>query len=98
MATNNKITLNSRTGATAAEADANARELARSLYHAIPINESAGQTFKNSFVEEFLNVSNRARKMASEVLGSGTRRPVIPEPTPSSMSKKSKCCDGCCHD
>ena len=93
---NNTITFNGKTvttGKTAAEGDANGRQLAQLIYSVVPINDSGGQAFKNAFVEVFLHTSGRARQAASAVLGKGSPKSVQADP----VTETSKATKSCCH-
>ena len=69
-------TLTVDVGTTVAEAEKNASAFAGALYDAIPTDFAPGQTFKNAFVKSFLNRANRARRMAGEIFGIGSRKAV----------------------
>ena len=94
------MTVSINVGDTVAEAEANAVKFAGDLYDAIRIDYAPGQAFKNAFVESFLGRSSRARQMAGEVLGSGTRKPVIAEKHYQEDEDEDTCCEPettCCH-
>ena len=90
-------------GTSVEEAEAAAKKLASDLYEVIPTGYAPGQAFKNSFVQSFLHTSGRARDMAREVLGYGTRKAVKPEYALPVVEEKygededDDCCDDCCH-
>ena len=94
------MTVSINVGDTVAQAEANAAKFAGELYDAIPIEFAPGQAFKNAFVASFLGRSNRARKMAGEVLGYGSRKAVIAENYGIEAEEEDTCCEPettCCH-
>lgn len=77
-------------GSSVKKAKADARQLAEAFYASVPYDQAPAQTFKNEFIFKLLELSNRCRKAASEVLGTGTAKPVISEKV--SKAKSDDCC------
>lgn len=74
-------------GKTAKDGKASAEELAKIIYASAPTNDPAGQQFKNTLMSALMSQSDRCKRAAAQVLGTGKAKAVIGE------TKGKDCCD-----